>query len=162
MLRHYYDKKHIALWCVSLCVGSPGEWRAETIMVAAGWPETNDWEEVGETNVPWGVVMTKPAAQNEMYKHRKWEIITLYWKLCENWKWCFFFILSLQFEMKSVLEVQGSLSSVFSFKSSVFTHELNDLMHHCVVRFRITLMKSKFILDLWRSWKLHVHWIKYY
>lgn len=48
---------------VFLCA-SPAEWSAETIMVVAWWPETNDWDEVGETSVPWGVVMTRPASQS--------------------------------------------------------------------------------------------------
>ena len=57
---------------------SPEEWRAETIMVVAGWPETNDWEEVGETSVPGGVVITKPAAQKETEMER----ITVWYEKC--------------------------------------------------------------------------------
>lgn len=50
--------------CVSECV-LPGACSVETIMVVVGCPETKDWEEeAGETScVPWGVVMTKPAAE---------------------------------------------------------------------------------------------------
>lgn len=59
----------------------PWECRAETIMVVAGWPETNDWEEVGETSVPWGVVITRPALPQvkEIKRNRreeKWSQIT--------------------------------------------------------------------------------------
>lgn len=61
---------------VYMCV-LPCEWSAETIIVVAGWPETNDWEEVGETSVPWGVVMTRPAEHKEtkMTSVTKQEII---------------------------------------------------------------------------------------
>lgn len=66
--------------CVIMSV-LPWEWRAETIMVVAGWPETNDWEEVGETSAPWGVVITRPASPKvtEIKRDRreeKWSHIT--------------------------------------------------------------------------------------
>lgn len=65
----------------------PCEGRADTIIVvAAGWPETNDWEEVGETRVPWGVVMTRPASTQSGRNQSKWkEIITRERSIYKKW-----------------------------------------------------------------------------
>ena len=50
--------------CVCVCqLPALAACRADTIMVVVGWPETKDCEEVGETSVPWGVVITRPAKQ---------------------------------------------------------------------------------------------------
>lgn len=69
----------------------PWEGRADTIIVvAAGCPETNDWEEVGETSVPWGVVMTRPATVHSAGIQTKWKEITANYRHKRNEQWTLF------------------------------------------------------------------------
>lgn len=90
----------------------PAEWSAETIMVPAGWPETNDWEEVGETSVPWGVVMTRPAVwgdsqvekfviQHNYVPNSYQQMHILLLLLCLNWLNYFISAQRLYYEQKS-------------------------------------------------------------
>lgn len=60
------NESRVYVWvCVCACLPALAACRADTIMVVVGWPETKDCEEVGESRVPWGVVITRPATERE-------------------------------------------------------------------------------------------------